>query len=105
MTNLKSFVSTKMKMTAIYQPVIIKVLLENNGSASYSTIADELVKLDSSKPHSFYIDRLAVHPRTVLATHEVASVEKKVYKLEASYTDANEIILILNNKIAQFMSK
>lgn len=101
---LNQFVATKMKMTAIYQPVIIKCLLENNGEASFDLIADELVKLEG-KQRSFYLERLAVHPKAVLKQHGVAIVEKRVYRLAANYSDKESLINLLNNKISQFMSK
>jgi len=42
MNKLKDFIEKKMSMSHIYQPVMIKVLLENGGTANKQTIAQNI---------------------------------------------------------------
>ena len=47
--NLKHFISKKMRMSHIYQPVMIKTLLENGGAATTEEIATSLLAYDQSQ--------------------------------------------------------
>ena len=49
MSKLKDFIQKKMSMSHIYQPVMIKVLLENGGSADKKTIAQNILSYDFSQ--------------------------------------------------------
>ena len=46
---LKTFLTEKMKMSHIYQPVMIKKLLEKKGTTTDIEIAEELLKFDPSQ--------------------------------------------------------
>lgn len=43
---LTTFIKSKMKMAHVYQPVFIKTLLENGGSATCNIIAKEILTFD-----------------------------------------------------------
>jgi len=47
--DLHDYITNQMKMSHIYQPVMLKVLLENNGEASIEQIASALLSYDQSK--------------------------------------------------------
>ena len=47
--NLHDYITNRMKMSHIYQPVMLKVLLENNGEASIDKIASALLSYDQSQ--------------------------------------------------------
>ena len=47
--NLHDYITNRMKMSHIYQPVMLKVLLENNGEASIEQIASALLSYDQSQ--------------------------------------------------------
>lgn len=47
--DLHDYVTNQMKMSHIYQPVMLKVLLENNGEASIEQIASALLSYDQSQ--------------------------------------------------------
>lgn len=44
--NLKDFINNKMRMSHVYQPVMIKALLENNGILSVTEIAKLILQYD-----------------------------------------------------------
>ena len=48
-TDLKHFISTKMRMSHIYQPVMIKALLQSGGEATTDEIATALLAYDQSQ--------------------------------------------------------
>ena len=47
--DLHDYITNRMKMSHIYQPVMLKVLLENNGEASIEKIASALLSYDQSQ--------------------------------------------------------
>ena len=47
--DLHEYITNRMKMSRIYQPVMLKVLLENNGEASIEQIASALLSYDQSQ--------------------------------------------------------
>ena len=47
--DLEQYILNAMRMNHIYQPVMLKVLLENNGSASVEQIATSLLTYDQSQ--------------------------------------------------------
>ena len=49
MGKLKDFIEKKMSMSYIYQPVMIKVMLENGGCADKKTIAQNILSYDFSQ--------------------------------------------------------
>ena len=48
-TDLMHFISKQMRMSHIYQPVMIKALLENGGQATTQEIATSLLAYDQSQ--------------------------------------------------------
>ncbi|MDA7550338.1 HIT domain-containing protein [Rhodobacteraceae bacterium] len=47
--DLKDYITKRMRMSHIYQPVMLRVLLENNGEASVDKIASALLSYDESQ--------------------------------------------------------
>ena len=47
--DLNDYITNRMKMSHIYQPVMLKVLLENNGEASIEQIVSALLSYDQSQ--------------------------------------------------------
>ena len=45
-SDLEDFIMTRMRMSHIYQPVMLKVLLDGNGEASLKEIAKALLSYD-----------------------------------------------------------
>ena len=47
--DLEEYITKRMQMSHIYQPVMLKVLLENSGEASVAQIASALLTYDQSQ--------------------------------------------------------
>lgn len=54
--NLSSYLNHTMSMTHIYQPVMIKTMLENDGVATIEKIAGAILSYDQSQK-DYYADR------------------------------------------------
>ena len=80
MIDLKSFVKNKMRMSHIYQPVMIKALLKNKGIASKNTIAREILAYDFSQIE-YYEKVVNNMVGRILRKHEIVSKDKDVYTL------------------------
>ncbi len=103
--DLKEFLTTKMKMSGLYQPVIIKHLILGDGSAKLEDIAKELTTLDEEAVED-YVQKLKVHPKTVLKKHGIAEIQKDAYELLMDLGDSKENLLkICDQKIALFMEQ
>jgi hypothetical protein len=105
MNNLSTFINTKMKMTSYYQPLIILCMIENNGSCSLDAISNMAIDLGLSDKSTK--DKLKIHPKTVLAKHNIAHIVDGSYVLDHSCTvlDRNEVVMLCNAKITQFKQR
>ncbi len=78
--NLRSFLLEKMRMSHIYQPVMIKRLLEGNGSATDNEIAAVLVNFDPSQLE-YYKKITNNMVGKVLRSHNIVKKERNQYSL------------------------
>jgi len=53
--DLHDYITNQMKMSHIYQPVMLTVLLENNGQASIEQVASALLSYDQSQAEYYGI--------------------------------------------------
>ena len=81
MSKLKDFIEKKMSMSHIYQPVMIKVLLENGGCADKKTIAQNILSYDFSQVE-YYEGITNNMVGRVLRKNEVVSKDKNNYELK-----------------------
>jgi diadenosine tetraphosphate (Ap4A) HIT family hydrolase len=106
MTNLKKFIQEKMKMSHIYQPVMIKTLLENGGQTSKRTIAQAILNYDFSQVE--YYENISNNMvGRVLRSHDIVSKEKDEYLLSdyesLSESEIQEIIELCDDKIQEYI--
>ncbi len=108
MNKLKDFIENKMSMSHIYQPVMIKVLLENSGSADKKTIAQNILSYDFSQVE-YYEGITNNMVGRVLRKNEVVSKDKNIYGLksfhELSSSEIQELITLCNQKIEEYINK
>jgi ATP adenylyltransferase len=64
-TNLKDFLLNKMSMSHIYQPVLVRALIDSGGSATVRQLAHEFLKQDESQL-IYYERRIRDMPAKVL---------------------------------------
>lgn len=108
MSELKDFIENKMSMSHIYQPVMIKVLLENGGVAHKKTIAQSILSYDFSQVE-YYEGITNNMVGRILRKNEVAKKDKNIYTLNnydsLSSAEVQELIALCDLKISDYISK
>jgi hypothetical protein len=108
--DLKSFLTKKMRMSEIYQPAVIRMLLKNNGQASLKEIAEFIAPLDQEIVN-YYISKLKIFPKEVLKKHGIAEIKPKTNAFTAvgdftySEEEKAELISICDQKIREWLEK
>ena len=77
---LKTFIIDKMSMSHIYQPVLIKALLNSDGVSTTRNIGKEILKHDDSQK-DYYDQRVKNMPVPVLIKHNVINKDKNIISL------------------------
>lgn len=106
-SGLEDFVSTKMQMAHIYQPVMIKTLLESDGSASVDAIARAFLSRDQSQI-DYYKYITNVMPGKVLRKHGLVTYKNGVYTLNIQKLNDSQrkhIIDLCNQKLDEYEQK
>jgi diadenosine tetraphosphate (Ap4A) HIT family hydrolase/5-methylcytosine-specific restriction endonuclease McrA len=105
---LKEFVLNKMRMSHVYQPVMIKSLLDNKGKLDVEDIAKEILNYDLSQVE-YYENITHNMVGKVLRSHNIVSRNKDWYELseyaKLSKEEKKEIIDICNKKIEAYITK
>lgn len=102
---LKEFISNKMLMQHVYQPVMIKTLLQSDNKASVREIAQSFLQLDESQI-DYYKMITKQMPGRVLKNRGVVTQERDSYSINVtSLTDVqrSELISMCNNKITEYI--
>jgi ATP adenylyltransferase len=106
--NLKEFLFSKMRMSHIYQPVVIKALLLRQGKASRNELAGEILKYDPSQVEYYeaIIDNMVGR---VLRNHQIIEKIKNQYSLREYHSlnsdEIRYIIEVCDNKISDYIKK
>jgi len=107
MNELKKFILSKMKMSHIYQPVMIKTLLANGGKADKNLIAKKILEYDFSQVE-YYENITNNMVGRVLRNHDIVQKEKDNYILKShknlSKAEIEEIINLCNSKIQEHIN-
>ena len=80
--DLQHFLEHEMRMSHVYQPLIIRTLLDNGGTATIRQLAQALLAEDESQL-LYYEDRLRKMPLPVLCKHEVIERDGDLVRLRA----------------------
>ena len=86
---LKTFLESKMRMSHIYQPVMIKALLEQGGRAADKEIAKEIAKYDQSQIE-YYQKITNDIVGQVLRSHNVVVKYCDAYSIEGYQQQSSE---------------
>jgi len=105
---LKDFITSRMRMSHIYQPVMLMTLLKNKGSCSQVEIAKALLAYDNSQIE--YYEKIANNMvARVLRNHGIVSKDKKEYILkgfeEFSQEEVKELISQCEAKLEEYIEK
>jgi ATP adenylyltransferase len=97
----------KMKMMHIYQPVMIKTLIQSNGKATARKIAKEFLAKDQSQI-DYYTEITNNMPGKVLRKNKVVDYNNKNFELDLSEISKEQrvdLIAICDGKIAEYEEK
>lgn len=104
---LKDFVENKMQMSHVYQPLLIRLLVDAGGQSTVRQLAKEFSAFDEAQI-LLYEDRLKKMPIPVLKSHGVASRSKQLVTLdvdELTLEQRREIIVSCEQRIAKFLKQ
>ena len=97
-----------MRMSHIYQPVMIKKLLEKNGKATDIEIANELLKFDPSQIE-YYQNITNNMVGKVLRSHKIVEKNKSLYNLvgyeDLTQMEIENLKLICESKVDAYIKK
>ena len=104
---LKEFIENKMRMSHIYQPLLIMTLLENDNAATLRQLAIEFVGRDEVQIDE-YKKRIKNMPVKVLKKHEIIQQSGQLVELNIkslSLKERSELKLLCEQKIQEFIMK
>lgn len=104
---LKDFIEGRMRMSHIYQPLLIKILVESGGSATVRQLALSFLGYDESQIR-YYERTLKTMPIRVLSKHEVIKKEGDLVSLKVdklSFEQKAELKKICEGKIQDYISR
>jgi hypothetical protein len=101
------FVSGRMRMSHVYQPLLIRALVRAGGSATLRQLAIALLMEDESQL-LYYEDRIKKMPLSVLRKHGIITSDRTVVSLNAgklSYEERAAIELACTQQLAAFLQR
>ena len=106
--DLEDFIKNRMRMTHIYQPVMIKTLLESDGTASTEQIARRFLNHD--EPELNYYKKITKRwPHMTLKRHGVVSYKRDEYTLlldgKITRKQRARLIEICDLRLSEFIEK
>jgi len=100
-----NFIENKMRMSHIYQPLLIKTLVESEGISTTRKIALEFLRYDESQIQ--YYERVVKSmPVKVLLNHDVITKEKNQVSLNTetlSFSQRQKLISLCDSKLNEFL--
>lgn len=106
---LKDFLLNRMSMSHIYQPLVIRTLLENDGAVSVRQIAREFLAYDEAQVE-YYIKIAKRWPKITLTNHGVIDASRRgFFQLNLdlpslTQTEIDELIRLCNDKVAGYIA-
>jgi hypothetical protein len=107
--HLKDFIRKRMRMSHIYQPVMIKELLTGGGKSSIRNIAAAFLARDASQLE-YYEQITKDMPGKVLAKHGIVVRDGSIYRLaidpsSLSSEERDELERLCNEAISTYLQK
>lgn len=102
---LKDFIQRRLRMSHLYQPMVIRELISAGGKATVRQLALSLLAQDESQIR-YYEDRIKKMPLTVLKKHSVVSVDGDLVQLstqDLSFQERAEIRGLCEQKLQEFI--
>lgn len=104
-SELLSFIKSKMSMQHVYQPLLIKTLVECGGSATVRQLAQAVLGRDEPQIR-YYEDRIKKMPVPVLKGHGVVEKQGDTVSLateQLSPEQESELITLCEQKLQEFL--
>ncbi len=104
---LIDFIENKMSMSHIYQPLLIRSLVETGGMATLRQLAHAFLSQDESQI-IYYEKRIKEMPLKVLSKHKVVSYEGGLVSLatkKLTFEQKAKIKMLCEQKIQEFVEK
>ena len=104
---LIEFISTSMRMSHIYQPLLIKSLVESNGLATLRQVAYDFLAEDESQL-LYYEKRIREMPVRILAKHGILQKDGDLLRLNVgrlTFKEKSKIRSLCDQKIQEFLEK
>lgn len=107
--DLLTFITERMRMSHIYQPVMLKVLLENGGHVSRKAIAKAFLNEDQSQI-DYYENIVRNMPGRILSKHGIVERAGDDYRLTDKFLNLNEeqrksLIQKCDNRLNEYLEK
>jgi ATP adenylyltransferase len=104
---LSDFIKNRMSMSHIYQPLLIKYLIEAGGSATLRQLALDFLQQDESQL-IYYEKRIKEMPLKVLSKHQVLAWDGKLITLNTgklTYQEKAQIKVLCENRLQDFIRR
>ncbi len=104
---LKEFIANKMKMSHVYQPLLLRYLIDSGGSATIRQLAQSFVIQDESQL-LYYEKRIKQMPVKVLKNHGVIDYERNLVTLNTkklTLQQQAELRMLCEQKLQEFVTK
>lgn len=105
---LKRYINERMKMSHVYQPVMLRTILSNGGEATATQIAKALLSRDVSQIE-YYEERVKQMVGKVLVKNDIVSKDNNIYRIPDFAALTNEEVTDLvkdcDLKLEEFLSK
>jgi ATP adenylyltransferase len=106
---LRRFLESGMAMSHVYQPVMIRTILEGGGTATRRQIASAFLAADLSQLE-YYEQIVSRYPGPVLRRHGIVDYEAGVYRLAGGLNRLDEwqrasLIALCDARVADYVSR
>src|SRR5215510_14002087 len=106
--HLRDFIQKRMRMSHIYQPVMIRELLQNGGKASIRNIAAAFLSRDESQLE-YYEQITKDMPGKILSKHGIVATEKRIaFTIDPSSlpsVERHELVRLSDEAISTYLQK
>ena len=107
-TRLREFISKAMQMSHVYQPVMLRTLIDKGGKASVSQVAKALLAEDRAQL-DYYREVTKRMPGTVLRKRGIVDYDDGAYSIpgfhEMTEAEHHEIIALCHAKVDEYLER
>ena len=104
-SDLLNFIENEMRMSHVYQPLLIRILLDAGNQATIRQVALGFVGVDEAQIR-LYEDRIKKMPVRVLKSHDIITTDKDLLKLNVdrlTYEQRAQLKALCEQKISEFI--